>query len=136
LQGSGTVDPLYITQSSATGYIVFRPASDTEGMRLTSTGLGIGTSSPTAKLGVAGNAAFAGSNGPSGNSQGVRILTTNTSGDGVTIDSYAFGSNGYGPLSLLNTGNAGTPVMTLTVAGNVGIGTSSPQHKIDAIGKH
>jgi hypothetical protein len=102
-------------------------------MRLTSTGLGIGTSSPTAKLGVAGNAAFAGSNGPSGNSQGVRILTTNTSGDGVTIDSYAFGSNGYGPL-YLNTGNAGTPVMTLTVAGNVGIGTSSPQHKIDAIG--
>jgi hypothetical protein len=85
--------------------------------------------SPTAKLGVAGNAAFAGSNGPSGNSQGVRILTTNTSGDGVTIDSYAFGSNGYGPL-YLNTGNAGTPVMTLTVAGNVGIGTSSPASQL------
>jgi hypothetical protein len=30
----------------------------------------------------------------------------------------------------LNTGNAGTPVMTLTVAGNVGIGTSSPASQL------
>jgi len=45
LQGSGTVDPLYITNSSATGYISFKPASNTEQMRLTSTGLGIGTTS-------------------------------------------------------------------------------------------
>jgi hypothetical protein len=98
-------------------------AAGTEGMRLTSTGLGIGTSSPTAKLGVAGNAAFAGSNGPSGNSQGVRILTTNTSGDGVTIDSYAYGANGYGPL-YLNTGNAGTPTLTLTVGQTMGLGVT------------
>jgi hypothetical protein len=46
LQGSGTVDPLYITNSSSTGYIVFRPSSDTERMRIDSSGnLLVGNSS-------------------------------------------------------------------------------------------
>ena len=46
-------NPLYIDNGSASGFIVFNPASSTEGMRLTSTGLGIGTSSPSGKLTVA-----------------------------------------------------------------------------------
>jgi hypothetical protein len=45
-------NPLYIENGSASGVIAFNPASSTEGMRLTSTGLGIGTSSPAAKLDV------------------------------------------------------------------------------------
>ena len=45
LQGSGTVDPLFITNSSGSGYISFRPASDTERMRILSNGkVAIGSS--------------------------------------------------------------------------------------------
>jgi len=48
LQGSGTVDPLYITNSSSTGYIVFRPGSDTERVRLVANGtFMVGTTSET-----------------------------------------------------------------------------------------
>jgi hypothetical protein len=44
LQGSGTVDPIFITNTSATGYISFRPSSDSEKMRLDANGnLGLGT---------------------------------------------------------------------------------------------
>jgi hypothetical protein len=46
-------DPLYFQNGSATGVMVFAPASSSEGMRLTSTGLGIGTTSPASKLHVA-----------------------------------------------------------------------------------
>ena len=48
LQGSGTVDPLYISNTSSNGYISFRPGSDTERVRLVSNGtLMIGTTSET-----------------------------------------------------------------------------------------
>jgi Phage T7 tail fibre protein len=57
VQGSGTVDPLYITNTSATGYISFRPASDTERFRIGAAGqLGIGG----ANYGTAGQVLISG----------------------------------------------------------------------------
>jgi hypothetical protein len=48
LQGSGTVDPLYITNTSSNGYISFRPGSDTERVRLVSNGtFMVGTTNET-----------------------------------------------------------------------------------------
>ena len=53
LQGSGTVDPLYITNTSATGYISFRPSSDTEKARINQYGLGLGGTAPSSGTGIA-----------------------------------------------------------------------------------
>jgi hypothetical protein len=59
LQGFGTVDPMFIVNSSATGRIVFSPSSDTERMRITSAGqlfINKTTNSADGKLEIAGNA--------------------------------------------------------------------------------
>lgn len=116
LQGSGTVDPLYITNTSATGYISFRPASDTERMRITSAGdVGIGTSSPTGvKLSV-----FSGGAGTSGQLK-------------LGYDATAFWQIGRLDPAGTGSGNfqfkpdGGATVFDITAAGNVGIGTNSP----------
>jgi len=69
-------DPLYFQNGNASGVMVFAPASSTEQMRLTSTGLGIGTSSPTAKLDVTLSSATAYSSGVTGN--GLRLYNSST----------------------------------------------------------
>jgi hypothetical protein len=142
LQGSGTVDPLYITQSSATGYIVFRPASDTEGMRLTSTGLGIGTTSPVAPVtanrgNVSGAGQWASSAIAVANptntgsysqiSFGYTVGTTNASAY-MGFVSTNQGTNGYGDLVFgtraVNTDTQPTERLRLDSAGNLGLGVT------------
>ena len=76
--------------------------SATEQMRLTSTGLGIGTSSPTVKLDVVG-----------------AISATGTLSGGTSGTAYSF------------SGSAPATSLTLDSSGNVGIGTSSPAYKLD-----
>jgi hypothetical protein len=100
-----------------------------EQMRLTSTGLGIGTTSPGAKLGVlsadgATTSIVAGATGK------LRTFGYADATRGALLDSINTAENTYLPLTLngssllLQTG--ATTRATLDSSGNLGIGTSSP----------
>jgi hypothetical protein len=116
--GTGTNDPLIFGQNN------------TEGMRLTSTGLGIGTSSPVAPLHVY-----------RASSSSVRI-DTDASTSSTQLNFAIAGTNKwsmYRPsssndLRMFDNATA-IDVMTWQVGGNVGIGTSSPTVALDVVGQ-
>jgi hypothetical protein len=89
--------------------------SGTERMRLTSTGLGIGTSSPGAKLHTSSSGL--------GDGGGIRIQNTGSGGAAFSIWPTAT-INGEGAGKLIITGPGGNAV-ALDSSGNLGIGTSS-----------
>ena len=111
-------------------------ANDTEQMRLTSTGLGIGTSSPNAKLNVvksADNSRIA-----IGDNVATGTYSTLLMYGGLGKYNFQLGvqnnvNNAFEitPSTAVNGTTFSTPAFVLDSSGNVGIGTSSPAYKLD-----
>jgi hypothetical protein len=100
---------LTLLNRESSGAIIFSPESATEGMRLTSTGLGIGTSSPAVKLQVNGSLAVgSGQNISWGGAYGAGIPTMAGSASGM--DFYPAGSTSGLSMRLDSSGNLGLGV--------------------------
>jgi hypothetical protein len=137
----GTAGPIYFNYNRSTAtYLtpeywalahIWNVSGGTEAMRLTSTGLGIGTSSPVARNHLRGS-------GTSGQVTASWILENASSGaSGMDITGTAGASRwrflytGAGPSTGTNTFSEAMSIgIEGASAGNVGIGTSSPSTKL------
>jgi len=137
--GNSTDSTVYITKTSsdlnlrngASGNIVFSTA-DTERMRLTSAGLlGLGTSSPAFALDISAPNDTIVRSRTNGNTSAGFIGSTNNGTNNWFIGSRkdsTGGTSGTDRFNLLYDTNA---FLTVSTAGSVGIGTTSPGYTLD-----
>ena len=113
---------------SGGGLVFYQGSSPTEGMRLTSTGLGIGTSSPKEKLDVRGASVFSGDNATGTNAYGTAagiLLSTSSDNTKARITAVSNGANSVSlVLRPLSSGSA-VDAVTIDSAGNLGLGTAT-----------
>jgi hypothetical protein len=131
---AGAVGTPAITTSGDTNTGIFFPAADTiafveggaEAMRIDSSGnVGIGTSSPTTRLSVAGGRTTLAANGET---FALGLQYSSSTGP------YYIGATNSATPDLVFSQVGGSERMRVTNAGDVGIGTSSPAYKLEANG--
>jgi hypothetical protein len=142
-----------ITTTGDTNTGIFFPAADNvaatvagvEGMRLTSTGLGIGTSSPAAKLQIEQNqAAFTYVdfvNTTAGGGAIFRQIVRNIANSGTTTVDFAkligsglaINNNDTNAANFTSFGVGASERMRIDSSGNVGIGVSNPVSKLEVV---
>jgi hypothetical protein len=128
----GTFQNRYRLLADGTAHIWSLGATGSEQMRLTSTGLGIGTSSPTEKLQVAG--AIRATGAVSANATG-GILAYQGSGT-TMLGAWGANTSTVGQIQFYlssSDGSVNGELMRLTSTG-LGIGTSSPNRKLEVNG--
>jgi hypothetical protein len=124
---------LFYDASNGNANHVFK-SNDVERMRITSTGaVGIGTSTPSAKLSILGSA------------QGDEVLRLSTAVDtrGLKVTTFAVGSQGNAGINFdafhttdaaLRFSTKGTEALYIDGSQNIGIGTSTPIAKLHIFG--
>jgi hypothetical protein len=120
-----------IVRGPNAGSMILQPNSAQTGIFISSSGnVGIGTTSPSYKLDVAGTVKSSGSyiHGASGTSGNIIVQSGGSSAFWIstkTDSSFHIGGNG---------GTEPTGVIIITNTGNVGIGTNAPQYKLHVSG--